>query len=162
MAAGEVINVGLGKIAVAQPPGVLACVGVGSCVALCIYHRPTRTAALAHIMLPARGEGDVDPKRPAKFAGDAVENVLEALAQRGIKAPTGLVAKLVGGAHLFHFHQVPNIGARNIEATRKALAEFGIPIVAQDVGGSYGRSVWFFAQTGKVVVRGRFHRVREI
>ena len=45
------------------------------------------------------------------------------------------------------------MGERNIEATRAALAKLGIPIVAEDVGGEYGRSVRFVAATGAMTVR---------
>ena len=46
-----------------------------------------------------------------------------------------------------------NMGQRNIDATRKALYKLNIPVVAEDVGGEYGRSVRLVAATGVLTVR---------
>ena len=45
------------------------------------------------------------------------------------------------------------IGARNILAARKALDSFGIRLVAQDVGGTTGRTVELTTETGLFMVR---------
>ena len=47
-----------------------------------------------------------------------------------------------------------DIGARNAEAVRVVLAETGVPIVAQDVGGTVGRTMRYLVGPGKVYVRG--------
>jgi chemotaxis protein CheD len=46
-----------------------------------------------------------------------------------------------------------NVGERNIVATREALAAAGIPLVAEDTGLDYGRSVYFHLTDGRVEVR---------
>ena len=46
-----------------------------------------------------------------------------------------------------------NMGQRNLDATRAALERLGIPIVAEDTGGEYGRSVRLVAATGAMRVR---------
>lgn len=45
------------------------------------------------------------------------------------------------------------IGDRNVEATKKKLAELKIPVLAQDTGDSYGRTVIFYPETGDFVIR---------
>ena len=66
------------------------------------------------------------------------------------------VAKLAGGASMFG-SLLPsggiNMGDRNVEATRRVLRELAIPILAADVGGDHGRSVYFHTADGRVVVR---------
>jgi len=156
------INVGLGKIEIAQPPAVLTCIGIGSCVALCIYHEPTRTAALAHVMIPHQNERKQDPSKPAKFADIAVENILEKLREIGLKNRKSLTAKLVGGAQLFHFKQVPNIGDKNVRALVAALRKHNIPIVSKSIGGDHGRSIWFHSETGKVIIKSKTSQIKEI
>ena len=42
---------------------------------------------------------------------------------------------------------------RNLIATRTVLAQAGIPIVAEEVGGGHGRSVYFRVDSGAVEVR---------
>ena len=51
-------TVGIGEMAVAQPPRQLKAAGLGSCVALALYDRATQVAGLAHIMLPSAEEND--------------------------------------------------------------------------------------------------------
>jgi chemotaxis protein CheD len=66
-----------------------------------------------------------------------------------------IVAKLVGGASMFTALLPASglqIGERNLIATRAALAEAGIPIVGEDVGGEHGRSVRFHVDSGVVGV----------
>ena len=46
-----------------------------------------------------------------------------------------------------------NMGERNVEATRRALEVARVPLVAQDTGGDFGRSVFFDVADGRVVVR---------
>jgi len=148
-------NVGLGKIAVVRAPHVLVSIGVGSCVILCLYHENSKTAGMAHIMLGCTNSSRTDPDKPAKFAELAVENLLKEFAKRGIREPSSLWAKIVGGAQLFVFKQVPNIGDINVEAAKEALDKYGISIMASDVGGTASRSVWFYAETGRVIVKSR-------
>ena len=45
------------------------------------------------------------------------------------------------------------MGERNLIATRTVLAQAGIPIVAEEVGGGHGRSVYFRVDSGAVEVR---------
>ena len=53
------------------------------------------------------------------------------------------------------------IGERNVEATKKVLSELKIPLLAEDTGDSYGRTVVFYPETGDFMIRavGRSHKV---
>ena len=46
-----------------------------------------------------------------------------------------------------------NMGERNVLSSRQALSDAGIPLAAQDVGGDYGRSVYFHLDDGRMLVR---------
>jgi len=65
-------------------------------------------------------------------------------------------AKIVGGASMFA-NLIPaggiNIGERNVIAVREVLAVAKIPIVAEDTGSDYGRSVYLNVADGAVEVR---------
>ena len=55
-----------------------------------------------------------------------------------------LVAKIAGGAQMFAFSNATDImrvGTRNAEAVKKILRDMGIRVIAEDTGGSYGRTV---------------------
>ena len=45
------------------------------------------------------------------------------------------------------------VGERNVAACKKKLAEMKIPILAEDTGDSYGRTVIFYPETGDFVIR---------
>ena len=45
-----------------------------------------------------------------------------------------------------------DIGARNTEAVRAALARHQIKLVAEDMGGTYGRTLQLYIETGRVLV----------
>ena len=67
-----------------------------------------------------------------------------------------LVAKIAGGAQMFAFqstNDMVRVGERNVAATKKKLAELKIPIIAQDTGKNYGRTVIFYPETGDFVIR---------
>ena len=52
------------------------------------------------------------------------------------------------------------MGERNVVATRRALVAAGIPLIAEDVGGDFGRSVYFDVATGEVRVTSIRHGER--
>ncbi|MBR6736243.1 MAG: chemotaxis protein CheD, partial [Oscillospiraceae bacterium] len=65
-----------------------------------------------------------------------------------------LKAKIAGGALMFATTSDRfNIGERNIEAVTAALRKENIPIVARDVGLNYGRTVYFYPETGIMEVK---------
>lgn len=45
------------------------------------------------------------------------------------------------------------IGPRNVDACRRALAKWGIPMVGEDVGGSTGRTIELHSEDGRLWVR---------
>lgn len=48
---------------------------------------------------------------------------------------------------------VGQVGDRNVEATKAKLKELNIPIIAQDTGANYGRTVIFYPETGDYLIR---------
>ena len=139
-------------LAVASGGAVISTVGLGSCVAITIHDRAARVGGLAHILLPSK-DLSRDATNVAKFPETAVPALIA-----GIRAAGGhgaLTAKLAGGASMFA-QLLPggtNMGERNIIASRKALAAHDIPILAEDVGADYGRSVYLHVEDGRVVIR---------
>lgn len=147
------IRVKVADLAVSRANDVIATIGLGSCVAIMLYDRDTKVGGLAHILLPSEGLSR-DRSNRAKFPATAVPMMLEEMRALGARAQ--VTAKIVGGASMFSA-LLPsggiNMGERNIEATRGVLERNGLPIVAEDVGGEYGRSVYFDLATGRVMVK---------
>lgn len=145
----------LGEWAVTADPGaVLACLGLGSCVAFIAYDRAERVGGMAHTVLPDSGLGRPTDLAPAKFVDIAVPLVLEQMAALG--AETGnLEVHLVGGSSMLTSQTDRlHIGERNVEAARRACAHYGLTIASQDVGGATGRTVRLHIGTGQLTLRG--------
>ena len=149
----ETVVVGLGQLYVRKSPAILVCLGLGSCIALSAYDPQSRVGGMAHIVLP---EGSARPDHDSpKFAGSAVTLLLDEMSRQGANLSKILV-RMAGGARMAGtgaLGSVFQIGEKNIKATREALAASRITKISGiDVGGSHGRTVRLWLETGKVAV----------
>ncbi len=144
------ILVGIGEFRVAKG-AVLKTIGLGSCIGIALYDPIVKVGGLAHVMLPRSSNGT---KRSAKYADHAVEMMLEAMERVGVDRER-VVAKMAGGAQIFKHMtmDILKIGDRNVEAIKSVLDDFGVRLVAQDVGGNQGRTVYFFTDDGRMLVK---------
>lgn len=144
-----VVMVGIGEFHAGRTP--MSSIGLGSCIGLVIFDRDRDLGALAHIMLP---DSQRRSERPAKYADTAVEYLIKELNRQGCKT-SSMAAKMSGGASMFQsFSGNLNIGERNIEAVRSQLKRMSIPLVAEDVGGSIGRTIVYYpAENGKISIK---------
>ncbi|HEX6107128.1 MAG TPA: hypothetical protein VFZ26_16185, partial [Gemmatimonadales bacterium] len=96
---------------------------------------------------------------PAKFPQTAVPRLLELMARAGA-SPRRITARLVGGASMFASLAAPGtiqMGERNVVASRQVLSSHGIPLVSQNVGGDFGRTVRLLVACGTVQVSSLAH-----
>ncbi|BCR06860.1 putative chemoreceptor glutamine deamidase CheD 3 [Desulfuromonas versatilis] len=148
------LRVGISELQVAQAPAELATFGLGSCLGIVLYDPGQKVGGLAHTLLPAPRQGR-EEARPSKFVSTAIGLMLEQLEELGA-ARERIWAKIIGGANMFEsLHPSPEegIGARNARCARELLAALGVPLLAEDVGGNYGRTVFFDLASGQVLVR---------
>lgn len=130
---------------------VLATLGLGSCIGIALYDKYAKVAGLVHIMLPENPGG----KKNQKYADTGIPFLIDEIKNLGAKKRR-LSAKIVGGASMFKSESgksVMKIGQRNIEAVKQTLKKEKIKIVASDVGKDYGRSMYFYADDGRVEVK---------
>lgn len=150
----EVIKVGMADLKVCVSPDKVTTLGLGSCVGIAIRDPQTGIGGLAHIMLPDSTQIK-ENSNIAKFADTGIEELVRCIVNAG-GARSRLVAKIAGGAQMFAFQNKSNlarVGDRNVEATKAKLQELGIPILAQDTGENYGRTVVFSPKNGEFVIR---------
>ena len=116
----------------------LVAIGLGSCIGLTLIDEDAGVVGLSHVVLP-ESLGKDGPK--PKFADLAVPDLIEAVIELGA-AKRRLKAILIGGAKMFASTSTNNldIGSRNAQAVREALGAQRIAIVAEDVGGTRGRT----------------------
>ncbi len=158
------ITVGLGELSVTKDPLIsLACFGLGSCINLCAYDPISKVAGMAHIVLPESNHSNQGMTAP-KYADIAVPLLLEEMTRLGA-LKSRLVVKLAGGAQMIQaagFVDTLDMGKRNLEMTRKALADENIRGSGEDIGGTQGRSVWLSVNSGKVMVRTAGKELKEL
>jgi len=133
----------MGELAVSRATeDVLVTIGLGSCIGLAIVDAPRSIGGLAHIMLPGSTGATREGAGPATFADQAVPALMERLTALGAR-PRELSAFLVGGAQMFAFGGSAglDVGRRNEDATRAALADAGISVRAAATSGNKGRTV---------------------
>jgi chemotaxis protein CheD len=90
----------------------------------------------------------------AKFADSGIPYLVEEMMRIGA-VRRRLVAKIAGGAKMFSFNSDANlnIGERNIQATKIVLSEMKVPIISEDVGKNYGRTVVLDTDTGVYYIK---------
>ena len=149
------VRVKVADYAVRRGDTVIATIGLGSCVAIALYDRDTRTGGLAHILLPNQAMSR-ETANPAKFPETIVPLMLQEMRALAGGVAGRVSAKIVGGASMFGQLAIGtgvNVGERNVVATRDVLASHQIPLIAEDTGLDYGRSVYFHLDDGRVEVR---------
>ncbi|MBD5465409.1 MAG: chemotaxis protein CheD [Lachnospiraceae bacterium] len=151
---GELIKVGMADLKVCISPDSITTLGLGSCVGIAIRDPITKVGGLAHIMLPDSTQIRNSTNIP-KFADTGIVELVRQMSLKGA-SPYRMVAKIAGGAQMFAVGGRNNsvtVGDRNVEATKKKLRELHIPILAEDTGLNYGRTVVFFPETGDFLIK---------
>lgn len=159
----NIIKVGMADLQCSRHPCIITTLGLGSCVGIALYDPVNKVAGLAHIMLPSSQQA-VNKSNAAKFADTAIYKLVEDMVAIGA-ARTQMLAKLAGGAQMFSFNdtsEMLRIGTRNVSASKEVLKSLKIPIVAEDTGGNYGRTVEIHSETGKLMIKTIGHGVKEI
>ena len=124
---------------------------LGSCVAVCLYDPKLRLAGMNHFLLPSRAKSSGDDT-DVILAGDySMEVLLNTMLNQGA-AKSRLVAKAFGGGTIVTSILMA-IGQRNAEFAKEWLEREGIPLTAQDFGGSWSRKVIFTPDGGDAFCR---------
>ncbi len=149
----RIVKIGMADLNVASYPDILQTCGLGSCVGVCLWDPMTRIGGMAHVMLPASSQ--CRSLNDAKFADTAIPLLIERMEKLGAQR-FRLVAKIAGGAQMFSFYSdndIMRIGERNTEAVIMVLRSAKIRLLAQETGGSFGRTIEFNTENGQLYVR---------
>jgi len=161
---GKTLPVEIADFKVAKNSAVLETTSLGSCVGIVLYDPVNKIGGLAHILLPDSSISKAQTSSPAKFADTGIRAMIEEMIKLGGQKNC-FRAKIAGGANMFE-SVLPDpcmaIGERNVEAVKKVLAEEKIPIVGEDTGKNYGRTLIFYIETGKVIVKSAQYGTKEI
>lgn len=150
----DVIRVGMADYKLCHSPQKISTIGLGSCLGVVIYDPSTEICGLAHVMLPSSKKISNNSNR-MKFVDTCLQDMYDALLQ-ALVDPKKLMAKVAGGAKMFCYNSTNeflNVGAQNYVATVKKLAELRIPVMAEDVGETYSRTIEFDPVTGMLTIK---------
>ncbi len=149
----DIIRVGIADMNTCRTPDMITTIGLGSCVGVVIYDGISGLAGLVHIMLPDSNKINNNANK-LKFADTGIDLLLEKLISEGIKEYS-LKAKIAGGAQMFNHilkSSIGNVGENNVIAVKNKLSELKIPIISEDVGLNFGRTIVFNPETCELVI----------
>jgi chemotaxis protein CheD len=136
-----------GEHAVSSDPEVAISTILGSCVAVCLYDANRGVGGMNHFLLAETADGVRMEEEAMRYGAYAMEVLINDLMKRGASRDH-LEAKLFGGAKMFD--SLNDVGASNAAFARRFMADEGIPVVAESLGGRSARRVEFWPTTGRV------------
>lgn len=146
-----------GEISVRVMPGqyyvtddaIAVATTLGSCVAACVRDPESGVGGLNHFMLP--DSGAMSHEKCTRYGRSAMDTLIREVRYRSGGA-TALEVKVFGGGNVIDIASNP-VGERNIEFVRGYLADAGVEIVSEDLGGPHPRKVVYYPATGRVLLR---------
>lgn len=163
----SMITVNMGDYKVSCGEKKLITRDLGSCVGIAIRDPETDIGGLIHIMLPEYVPYGHDDARSnvatAKYADIGLDEMVDILVENGA-GRNRLVAKIAGGAHMIAnpaISESRDISSKNVAAVKKKLGELHIPLLAEEVGEHYPRTVVFDTSSGvlRIITSGREDRM---
>lgn len=146
-----------GEFFVTREPMIIYTV-LGSCVSACIRDPIAGVGGMNHFMLPApKGDSRTDSwGESTRYGSYAMERVInEILKLGGVKHR--LEIKLFGGGKIYD--GAMDVGANNARWVLDFMKREGFVPAKADLGDVHPRKVYFFAQTGRVLVK-KIERVK--
>lgn len=126
---------------------------LGSCVAVCLRDKKNRVAGMNHFMLPVDNNPGVGwLGDSARYGTFAMEKLINEMMKLGAERHR-LEAKVFGGGHVLKGLVVNDVGTQNAVFVLDYLKTEGIPVLAKDLLEDYPRKVYFFPQSGKVLIK---------
>ena len=132
------------------------CAVVSSGVAITLYDKKLQTGGMSHYVFPYRRGAE----STATYAAPAIVSLVDLLIGRGSKKED-LEAQLFGGAMNQESDRfVEELAEENVNVGLEILDKLGIPVASTDIGGTRGRKLIFYPESGEVVVA-KVDRIRE-
>jgi chemotaxis protein CheD len=136
-----------GYLYVTQVPTCVVTV-LGSCVSVCLTDTRLRYGGVNHYQLPE--PFSLEPES-TKFGSTSVRKLVDAFLEFGSKRED-LRARVIGGAAMSGNNQSREVADLNIETAVRLLREQRVSIYAQDTGGTMGRKIWFYTDSGELTL----------
>jgi len=123
---------------------------LGSCISVCMHDPQTRVGGMNHFLLPEFRAGGSGNNLSMRYGINAMETLFNEVIKRGGKK-SRLVVKAFGAGKVINISS--DIGARNQLFLKQYIADEGLKLAREDLGGNFPRSVIFYPSSGKAFVR---------
>ncbi|MDO8931337.1 MAG: chemoreceptor glutamine deamidase CheD [Rhodocyclaceae bacterium] len=124
---------------------------LGSCVSACIRDREKGVGGMNHFMLADGGSREI-LSASARYGTYAMEILINHLMKMGARK-SALEAKVFGGGRVMASLTSSQVGENNASFVTDFLTTEGIPVVAKDLLDVYPRKVYYFPNSGRVLVK---------
>lgn len=125
---------------------------LGSCVAACLRCSETGIGGLNHFLLPSTRGKHVNSDHSMRYGDFAMEKLIGSIIRAGGHR-RALQAKVFGGANLYDTDSKRPVGRSNIQFVLDFIHAEDIQLLAEDIGGTAGRKIFFHPASGKVKVQ---------
>lgn len=146
------------ELIISEEPVIITTV-LGSCIAVSMYHEKTKIGALCHALLPVCKEAikcKMCCHNKYKYVACVIPEMVNRLIKKGVNKKE-LVVKLFGGSDMKmlnrHLHDYDGVGRKNAQVALETISYLGLKPVKKDVGGIFGRKLYFFTDTGRVLLK---------
>ena len=140
-----------GEYFVSREPKVVYTV-LGSCISVCLRDPLAGVGGMNHFMLaaPSNTEGHDNWADSGRYGSFAMELLMNDIFKRGGKKER-LEAKVFGGGKIYD--GTIDIGAKNAAWALSFLEQEGLSPIKADVGDGCPRKVYYFTDSGKVLIK---------
>jgi chemotaxis protein CheD len=153
-ASGNSITVDIADMKIStEGAGRIITYSLGSCIGVTVYDPVRKIGGMIHCMLPMSG---INPEKAAQVPYMFVDTGIPAFFNRILELGAekkDLMIKVAGGAQMLDEGKIFNIGERNMAVLRKILWKNNLLIQSFDVGGSTGRTMTLYMDSGRVTVK---------
>jgi chemotaxis protein methyltransferase CheR len=146
------------ELCVTDKPTIVRTV-LGSCLAVTMFNRRLGVSAICHALLPQYDPKDLSNNHfleKLKYVDYVIPKMLAKMKSYNIK-PEEIEIKVFGGADMLNTQaeQARNqpVGRLNVETAIKVLEAEGLRPKTSDVGGTFGRKIFFYTHTGEVLLK---------
>jgi chemotaxis protein CheD len=155
-----------GELYLAEKPTIVWTL-LGSCLAVVFHNARLGISAICHAQLaeekmheytcsdycPHPCFMEAPESNRFKYVTCALRYMYEQFTRLGIIS-NEIHVKLFGGASMFPAHQkMKSVGEENIEVAQKMIQAFNLQLVSMNIGGTSGRTLYFYSDTGEVLLR---------
>ncbi|MCP4715112.1 MAG: chemotaxis protein CheD [Deltaproteobacteria bacterium] len=134
---------------------------LGSCVAACLYDPVRKVMGMNHFLLSVN-PGDktksfsISTSEAGRYGVHAMELLINRMLKRGARR-RNLRAKVFGGGNVLQIDtgnsKITNVAECNCAFIKEFLKADGIPLIAANLGGNFGRVIHFYYGDFSVYVR---------